>query len=283
MNHYALIERLILWLGQHRDQQPSLKEMATVAGLSEFHFHRLFSEWAGITPKGFLQCLNHQHARRLLESGQPVLQTSLDLGLSGPSRLHDLCLTIEAATPGEIKSAGAGWTIRYGSALTPFGHALICQNHRGICHLGFYSQGEMVDALAEAQASWPRAQFQLDQQLASKLAKQIFLAKPASQLDQPVPNKPLRAYVKGTALQLKVWRALLTIPAGQLASYGEIASAIGNPKAARAVGTAIGRNPISYLIPCHRVIQQSGAIGGYRWQPERKQAMIAYETCPPTE
>lgn len=268
MSDYERIADIIDYLDQHHAEQPSLATLAKRARLSTFHFHRLFTRWAGITPKDFLQCLTLSHARSLLNDGKDVLSASLDAGLSGPGRLHDLCVTLEAASPGELKSGGAGWTIQAGFAQTPFGWSLLGESPRGITHLSFVDTADRREGAALIQRQWPRATIQWNDSTASRLADTIF---------QPSSSSGWRAFVRGTAFQVRVWRALLQIPTGSLVSYGDLAAALGNSDAARAVGTAVGQNPIAYLIPCHRVIRETGALGGYRWGITRKRAILAWE------
>jgi len=275
VNDYERIARVIRYLDEQRVEQPELATVAARAGLSPFHLHRLFSSWAGITPKDFLQCLTLAHAKELLRAGRPVLDTALETGLSGPGRLHDLCVTMEAASPGELKAGGAGWVIGYGVFESPFGNCLIAESPRGICHLSFFESEKI--AVAELKAEWPRATWKRDDSMAKGLAARIFADRHAG----PEAGAPLRAFVRGTAFQVKVWRALLRVPAGTLTTYGRLAEVIGKPTASRAVGTAVGRNPLAYLIPCHRVIRETGIFGNYRWQPARKRAMIAWETAEP--
>ena len=241
MNDYERIAAVIRYLDTHATEQPNLKALADSVGLSAFHFHRLFKKWAGVTPKDFLQCLTLAHAKRLLRDGESVLAAALDAGLSGPGRLHDLSLNLEAATPGELKSGGQGWEIRYGVAETPFGECLVGVGPRGICHLAF------EDSDAALQSDWPAARFIRDDEAAQRIAVQVF--------QRTAGPCQLRAFVCGTAFQVRVWRALVRVPAGVLVSYRRLAAAIGQPGAARAVGTAVGQNPLAYLIPCHRVIQ----------------------------
>jgi AraC family transcriptional regulator of adaptative response/methylated-DNA-[protein]-cysteine methyltransferase len=273
MDDYERIARVIRYLDAHRAEQPDLAALAAYAGLSPFHFHRLFSAWAGITPKDFLQCLTLAHAKDLLLKGESVLQAAVGAGLSGPGRLHDLCVSLEAASPGELKSGGAGWTIMAGFAASPFGRYLVGEGPRGICHLSFIEPGVETAALDNLRAEWPGARLRRDDAAAASLAAHIF------DRGAHVGTRPaLRACVRGTAFQVRVWRALLRIPPGALVSYGRLAAALGAPKAARAVGTAVGRNPLAYLVPCHRVIRETGVLGGYRWGAMRKQALLAWES-----
>ena len=274
MNDYERIARVIRHLDACHAGQPDLASLAELAGLSPFHFHRLFSAWAGITPKDFLQCLTLVHAKNLLYKGQSVLDAALGSGLSGPGRLHDLCVILEAASPGEVKSGGAGWTITAGFADSPFGRCLIGESPRGLCHLSFVDSGDGAAALAALRENWPRARLQRDDAIASRLTSGIF-QRPENRHSGPA----LRAFVKGTTFQVRVWRALLQVPPGTLVSYGCLAAAIDRPAAARAVGTAVGHNPLAWLIPCHRVIRETGVIGEYRWGAVRKRAMMAWESA----
>jgi AraC family transcriptional regulator, regulatory protein of adaptative response / methylated-DNA-[protein]-cysteine methyltransferase len=271
VNDYDRIASIIEFLDERHTEQPPLAQLAGHAGLSPFHFHRLFSAWAGVTPKDFLQCLTVTHARNLLRKGETVLDAALDAGLSGPGRLHDLCVTLEAASPGEIKSGGRGFVIRFGFAETPFGTWMAAENARGICHISFVenaSAGIALEALAE---SWPRAELKRDDSVAVGLAAKVFTRTGAG-------AQRLRAFVRGTEFQVRVWRALLEVPPGVLVSYGFLARFAGCAGAARAVGSAIGRNPLAYLIPCHRVIRETGIVQGYRWGDTRKRALLGWES-----
>jgi AraC family transcriptional regulator of adaptative response/methylated-DNA-[protein]-cysteine methyltransferase len=271
MNDYERIATVIRYLDRHHTRQPNLDALARSVGLSPFHFHRLFSAWAGITPKDFLQCLTLEHARSLLQKGDNIFDAALSAGLSGPGRLHDLCVTLEAASPGEMKTGGAGLTIHYGFVMTPFGEALIGATARGICHLSFLNGGGRDGARRLLFGQWPAAKLQCNDKRAIEVAAQIFV-RPESE------TRPrLRAFVRGTAFQLRVWRALLQVPAGSLTSYGRLSAAIDQPTAARAVGSAVGANPVAFLIPCHRVIRETGVLGNYRWDPVRKRAILAWE------
>lgn len=277
MTDYDRIAQVIRHLDAYRAEQPSLADLARAAGLSEFHFHRLFHRFAGVTPKVFLQCLTLNHAAGLLRQGHTVLDASLDAGLSGPSRLHDLCVRLEAASPGEVKSGGSNWTITAGFAVTPFGHCLIGQSPRGICHLSFVSddnQSDTGEGLSPVRTHWPAAQIKRDDQWAKEVCAAVFNLSPTDNAAQT-----LRTVVRGTPFQVRVWRALLDVPPGGSTTYGQLARDIGSDRAARAVGSAVGQNPIAWLIPCHRVIRGTGAIGGYHWGPERKRIMLAWETA----
>ncbi len=275
MNDYERIALVIRYLDEHHIEQPGLATLAEYLGLSRFHFHRLFSTWAAITPKDFLQCLTLSHAKELLRQGKSVLDASLISGLSGPGRLHDLCVTLEAASPGELKSGGEGWTISAGFAESPFGRCLVGKSPRGICHLSFVASQDDRAEWAALQGNWPLARLQRDDSAAARVAARVF-ARP-----DPSPAQPaLRAFVRGTAFQVRVWRALLHVPPGTLISYGHLASIMGQPTAARAVGTAVGQNPLAYLVPCHRVILATGVLGDYRWGQIRKRAIVAWENAP---
>lgn len=272
MNDYERVATTIRFLDQHHTDQPDLAALARGAGLSPFHFHRLFSAWAGVTPKDFLQCLTLEHAKALLRGGDSVLNAALEAGLSGPGRMHDLCVTLDAASPGEMKSGGAGLKIIYGFAHSPFGEALIAETSRGICHLSFTGDNGRERAAHELRAEWPGAKFERVDTRAARLAATIFVREGVAP-----SRRKLRAFVKGTPFQLRVWRALLRVPPGSLTTYGRLSSAIAQAGAARAVGTAVGANPIAFVIPCHRVIRETGVLGNYRWDPIRKRAMIGWE------
>ena len=271
MNDYERIARVIRYLRKHHTEQPDLAELAKQAGLSPSHFHRLFSAWAGVTPKDFLQCLTLAHVKDSLQNGKSILHSALDAGLSGSSRAHDLCVNLEAASPGEMKSGGKGWTIVAGFAETPFGACLIAESPRGICHLAFVDSGERDAAWAELRESWPNAELRRNDSAAAKLASQIFTRRGRRS------RRPLRALVRGTPFQLRVWRALMQVPPGHLTSYGRLAARLRMPSAARAVGSAVGANSLAYLIPCHRVIRETGAVGEYRWGDMRKRALLMWE------
>lgn len=270
---YGRIEAAIHYLEENFQAQPSLAEIATHVGLSEYHFQRLFSRWAGTSPKRFLQFLTIQHAKKLLADSQSILDATYEAGLSSPSRLHDLFVTHEAITPGEFKQKGAGLTIQYGFHDSPFGECLIALTERGICGLQFVANGDREATLAELKAGWPQAEF-----VANEAATRPYVA-PIFNLSDAPEQSSLPLYLKGTNFQIQVWRALLNIPAGTAVSYGAVAQMIGNPKASRAVGGAVGSNPIGYLIPCHRVIQQAGKLGNYRWGSSRKKAILGWEAA----
>jgi AraC family transcriptional regulator, regulatory protein of adaptative response / methylated-DNA-[protein]-cysteine methyltransferase len=268
---YRTVERAIHYLDEHFRRQPSLAEVAGHVGMSEFHFQRLFGRWVGISPKRFLQYLTKEYAREALERSQSLLDVSLDAGLSGPGRLHDLFVHCEAVTPGDYKRAGEGLTIRYGVHPTSFGEALLAVTDRGICGLNFIASGNGEQEREALVQKWQAATLVEDEEETGRLAAQIFTpgADPA----------PLHLYVRGTNWQIKVWEALLRIPLGARLTYGDIAQEVCTIKAARAVGNAVGSNPIAYLIPCHRVVRQSGEAHRYRWGSERKQAILAWEAA----
>lgn len=265
---YARIAEAIAYLHAHRRAQPDLAAVARHLDLSEPHLQRLFTRWAGISPKRFLQSLTLEDARARLAATRAVLDLSLDVGLSGPSRLHDLFVTLDAVSPGEAKSGGRGLTLRYGVHPTPFGEALIALSPRGICTLHFLVASD--DAAALLRADWPHATLRLDDAATAPLIATVFgAARPAA---------PLALWLKGSNFQFRVWRALLAIPPGGLATYRTLAEGIGQPRAARAVGNAVAANPLAYLIPCHRVIREAGTSGGYRWGPIRKAAIQGWES-----
>jgi AraC family transcriptional regulator of adaptative response/methylated-DNA-[protein]-cysteine methyltransferase len=266
MSDYERIAAVIRHLDGNHVSQPSVSELAGAAGLSISHFHRLFKRWAGVTPKDFLQCVTLEHARSRLHASRSVLDAALDAGLSGPGRLHDLFVSIEAASPGEVKSGGAGMQVEWGFAESPFGMCSVGWGRRGVCHLAFHDRASgFPDAL---RGRWPNAHFVRNNQAAKKWIGKIFVKRTGDRIP---------AFLRGTAFQLKVWRALLLIPGGSVTTYSRIASAIGNPGALRAVGSACGANPVAWLIPCHRVIRETGVVSGYRWGNERKRSMLAME------
>ncbi len=266
---YLAAARAIRWLLDHAPEQPSLDRAARAAGRSAFHFERSFGRWVGVSPKRFLQFLTRERAKRLLRGSADVLSASFAAGLSGPGRLHDLLVACDAVTPGEVRSLGAAFEIRHGIASTPFGDAMIGVTPRGVCHWRFLDGRRPEAAIAELAAEWPRAARVPDDGPAREAAAAAFA--------RGTSGRPLHLLVKGTNFQVQVWEALLRIPEGAVASYGRIAAALGAPRAARAVASAIARNPIAYLIPCHRVIRETGALGGYRWGPERKAALLGWE------
>ena len=269
-NIYDQIEAALRYLVDHFDEQPSLKQIAGVAGLSEFHFQRLFSDWVGISPKKFLQYLTLDSAKKRLASAESLLDASFAAGLSGPGRLHDLFVVHDAVTPGEFKHRGAGLDIGYGFHSSPFGECLILATDRGLCGLGFIGAAGRDALMADLGGDFDRAEFIRADGETAALAARIF---------EPAAAARLPLLLRGTPFQIKVWEALLRIPEGALVSYGGLAARMGRPKAARAVASAVAANPISYLIPCHRVIRETGVIGKYRWGRERKAAMLAWEAA----
>lgn len=267
----ARVEQAICYLDRHYRDQPTLDDVARAVGLSPYHFQRLFKRWAGVSPKRFLQFLTIDRAKVALSAGRSVLEASWESGLSGPGRLHDLFVTLEAVTPGEFKGRGRGLTIHHGSADSPFGTALIARTDRGICGLAFTGPSNADSALADLRRRWRGARFVADAVAAREMAETIF--------GDRRPSPSLTLQVRGTNFQIKVWEALLRIPAGALVSYGDLARVVGHPRAHRAVGTAVGQNPVAYLIPCHRVIKSTGAFGSYRWGASRKRAIVGWEAA----
>jgi AraC family transcriptional regulator of adaptative response/methylated-DNA-[protein]-cysteine methyltransferase len=267
-SHYQRIATAIDYIQTNFQAQPTLDDIAQHVHLSPFHFQRLFSEWAGTSPKKFLQYISLAHAKTLLKNQASLLETTMATGLSGASRLHDLFITIEGMTPAEYKNGGAQLTICYSFEHTLFGDVLVASTDKGICHLAFYD--DEVLALSELSNKFPNACYRQQQDSIQQSALTLFKHDWHESAD-------IKLHLKGSEFQLKVWESLLKIPLGQLSSYGDIAAQIDKPKAARAVGSAIGDNPVAFLIPCHRVIQASGALGGYHWGITRKMAMIAWE------
>jgi AraC family transcriptional regulator of adaptative response/methylated-DNA-[protein]-cysteine methyltransferase len=268
--HYRLIAEAIIYIRAHALQQPSLAEVAQQVGMSEYHFQRLFSEWAGVSPKRFLQYLTKEYAKQALQESADLLEASYAAGLSAPSRLHDLIVSCEAVTPGEYKSRGAGVTMGYGYAETPFGQAAIGWTSRGICYFEFCD--EVREPLPPAlHAAWGNANLQRDDRQAQDWSERIFPATPE--------HGRLHLVLRGTNFQLKVWEALLRIEPGRVVSYSQLAALAGAPNAQRAVGSALAANLVAYLIPCHRVIRESGDINHYRWGSSRKAAMLAWEAA----
>ena len=266
---YETVAAAIRFVRGHALTQPSLDEVAQHVGLSAFHLQRVFSEWAGISPKRFLQFLTKENAKALLRESRDVLSAAIESGLSGPGRLHDLMVNCEALTPGEIGALGEGLVIRYGFAASPFGALIIGTTPRGICHLRFVEPGQIDAAESDLHSEWPRAGFERDDTAAQQLAAELF--------DPFTRRKPLSLLLRGTNFQIKVWEALLHIPSGHMLSYGSLAALAAMPKAHRAVGTAMAHNPIAVLIPCHRVIRENGETGLYRWGVDRKRALIGWE------
>jgi AraC family transcriptional regulator of adaptative response/methylated-DNA-[protein]-cysteine methyltransferase len=262
--HYRLVARAIAALAAGAD--PSLAELSGRLGVSEFHLQRVFGEWAGVSPKRFMQFISKERALAALRTENDVLTATLSAGLSSPGRLHDLMVSCEAVTPGEARAFGAGLRIRYGTHATALGQAFIGLTERGICHLRFVDEDS--DPLAELRDEWPEATLVADP-LAAREALDA-LARPCA---------PMRLWLKGTNFQIKVWEALLRVPEGALVSYAGLATAAGMPAAVRAVASAVAANPVAWLVPCHRVIRRSGVLGQYRWGPQRKAALIGWEAA----
>ncbi|WP_187429353.1 bifunctional helix-turn-helix domain-containing protein/methylated-DNA--[protein]-cysteine S-methyltransferase [Roseobacter fucihabitans] len=269
--HYQVVRRAIDLIDQSENPM-SLDEIAAEIGMSTAHFQRVFSRWVGVSPKRYEQYLKLDHARTLLREKFTTLEASHALGLSGSGRLHDLFLRWEAMSPGEFARAGAGLTIFWGWFESPFGPAVVMGTDKGICGIGFAAEMGESCALEDLLSRWPRAEFVEDPM---KLRPWVLKAFGAG--DGTLDTAPL--FLMGAPFQIKVWEALLSIPSGQVTTYSQIAQAIGNPRAVRAVGTAVGRNPISWLIPCHRALRKSGGLGGYHWGLPMKRAMLAYETA----
>ncbi|GAB3335735.1 methylated-DNA--[protein]-cysteine S-methyltransferase [Larkinella ripae] len=274
-NHptYQQIARSIEFLNENFRQQPLLADVADRANLSEFHFQRLFSDWAGVSPKKFLQYLTLDFAKERLRQGLTLAEAADEAGLSGTGRLHDLFVVLEGVTPGQFKQAGDGVTIRYAVFDSPFGSYLLGVIGDKVCKLAFLDEADPTDEASIATrfaTDWPEARLVHEPETLRPLAETIF---------SDAERKPLRILVKASPFQLKVWEALLRIPEGQVVSYDQIAAAIGMPTASRAVGTAIGSNPVGYLIPCHRVIRKTGLFGNYRWGATRKTALLGWEAA----
>jgi AraC family transcriptional regulator, regulatory protein of adaptative response / methylated-DNA-[protein]-cysteine methyltransferase len=266
---YQRIAKAMAFVQAHHREQPRLEDIAAHVQLSPFHFQRLFADWVGTTPKKFLQYITLSHAKALLQDpGATLLDVASEAGLSGTGRLHDLFVQIEAMTPGEYQRGGEGLLLRHSMAATPFGPVLLCSSDRGLVAM-VYGETE-AEALHSVQARFPNAQFVSGHDAHQARALRIFEGDWGDE-------QALRLHLKGTPFQLKVWEALLKIPAGRLSTYSQVARQIGHDKAVRAVGTAVGDNPVAYLIPCHRVITQSGLLGGYRWGLPRKLAMLGWE------
>ncbi len=281
--YYQQIASAIRYLHEHYRSQPGLDDVAREVGMSTHHFQKIFTEWAGISPKKYLQNINLSIAQKLLKGGDVSLeQVTYELGLSGTGRLHDLFVSIEAMTPGDYKNNGSGLEIRYGFHPSPFGEVLIASTEKGICKLSFISDNVLIEnrslplrhsALLELKNEWSRASFIQDEDFHIGIIERIFGLEPNKD------DQKITLNIQGTPFQVKVWRALLSIPAGTIASYNYVASAIEKPSASRAVGSAIGKNPVAFLIPCHRVIKQAGGISGYRWDPDRKRTILSWEAC----
>ncbi len=268
---YDRIENAIQYLETHFHSQPSLSEIADQIGLSEYHFQRLFSRWVGISPKRFLQFLTKEYAKQLLENSTNLLDVTYETGLSSPGRLHDLFVTCEAVTPGEYKSKGEGVTIRYGFHPSPFGECLLATTERGICGFFFVKNRDRKDPLTELRYFWKKADIVEDPHASHDLIERIFNPLFAN------TRAPLHLILNGTNFQMKVWEALIKIPFGAMVSYEDVAIQVGIPGATRAVGSAVGKNPISFIIPCHRVIRKTADFGNYGGGRARKKAILGWE------
>jgi AraC family transcriptional regulator of adaptative response/methylated-DNA-[protein]-cysteine methyltransferase len=268
---YEIVRRAIAHIAKHWQAQPSVEEIASAAGVGVTDLHHIFRRWAGLTPKAFLAALTLDHARRLLRDSATVLDAAYEVGLSGPGRLHDLFVTHEAMSPGEWKTGGEGLAISYGFHPSPFGNALIMITPRGLAGLAFADAGEEAAALADMRRRWPRARYVEDSAGTAVVARRIF--------DPSMwrADQPLRVVLIGTDWEVRVWETLLTVPLGCATTYSDIAQKMRAPKAARAVGAAVGKNPVSFVVPCHRVLGKSGDITGYHWGLTRKRAMLGWE------
>ncbi|WP_429207745.1 bifunctional transcriptional activator/DNA repair enzyme AdaA [Aeromonas veronii] len=272
MSDYARIADAIRFIASQVERQPTLDEIAAHVHLSPFHFQRLFSRWAGVTPKRYLQVLTLERAKALLQESRPLLEVADTLGLSSGSRLYDHFVQLEAVTPGEYKQRGAELVIDHGVHDTPFGQAFVALTPRGVCNFSFLDEKAPEVPLAALAHSWPEARLQEAPSRTQNVINTMFDGCKA-------PYRPISLHVSGTNFQISVWRALLQIPPAKVVSYAQVANAVGNPNAARAVGLAVGANPVALMIPCHRVIQQNGKLGGYHWGETRKQAIHAWEAA----
>lgn len=270
---FLRIEKAIHFIEDNFKSQPSLDQIASSVHLSKYHFDRLFKRWAGISPIQFMHFMTLDYTKQKLAESQSILETAFDAGLSGPGRLHDLFVTFEAMTPGDFKKQGAGLDISYGFCDSPFGECLLATTPRGICYLGFVEADKQTETLEVLFQTWPGSEFTEDPKRISPIVKDIF------KLDQNKKTRPFNLQLKGTNFQINVWKALLSIPEGWVVSYKDIASHMGYPNAFRAVANAIAINPVAYLIPCHRVIANSGKIHQYRWGSARKKALIGWEAA----
>ena len=268
---YDIVRRAIAFISEHWRIQPEIEAIAHAASVTPDELHHLFRRWAGLTPMAFLQALTIDHARGLLRDSASVLDAAYEVGLSGPGRLHDLFVTHEAMSPGEWKTGGEGLTMYYGFHPSPFGLALVMTTDRGLAGLAFADPGEQKPALEDMTRRWPRATYIEDTSRTESIARRIF--------DSAMwkPDQPLRVVMIGTDFEVRVWETLLCIPMGKASTYSDIANKIGKPKAARAVGAAVGKNPMSFVVPCHRVLGKSGDITGYHWGLTRKRAMLGWE------
>lgn len=268
---YDLVRRSLAYLTENWRDQPSLDRLAERSGMSPHHLQRVFTRWAGISPKAFLQAITIDHARELLRDSASILDTAYEVGLSGPGRLHDLFVTHEGMSPGAYKTRGKGLTISYGFHDCPFGRALVMMTELGLCGLAFADPGDEKSALADMTARWPEALYVEDRDRTSQAAEQIFNP------GRWTADRPLRVVFIGSDFEIRVWETLLRIPLGKATTYSDIAQHLGKPSAARAVGTAVGKNPISFVVPCHRVLGKSGGLCGYHWGLTRKRAILGWE------
>jgi AraC family transcriptional regulator, regulatory protein of adaptative response / methylated-DNA-[protein]-cysteine methyltransferase len=271
LEDYARVCDVIAHVSENWREQPSLDDLASRVKLTPDQLQRLFTRWAGLTPKAFLQAITLDNAKRMLEQSASILETSLDVGLSGPGRLHDLFVTHEGMSPGAYKNRGEGLGVCYGYHPSPFGLALVMVTPYGLCGLAFCDTGGEVEALADMTRRWPNAQYTEDFATTAPFAAQLFVEQNFR------ANQPLRITFIGTDFEIRVWETLLKIPVGQATTYGDIAASVGSPKAARAVGAAVGKNPMSFVVPCHRVLGKSGALTGYHWGLTRKKAILGWE------
>jgi len=268
---YAVVRRAIAFISEHWRAQPEIDEIAAAVGTTTADLHHVFRRWAGLTPKAFLQAITLDNARRLLRSSASVLDAAYEVGLSGPGRLHDLFVTHEAMSPGEWKSGADGLSVAFGFHPSPFGSALVMTTERGLAGLAFADPGEEEAALADMRGRWPKARYGEDKDRTGAIARRIF--------DPTLwrPERPLRVVLIGTDFEVRVWETLLGIPMGRAATYSDIATKLGKPTASRAVGAAVGKNPVSFVVPCHRVMGKSGDLTGYHWGLTRKRAMLGWE------
>ena len=266
---YALVSRAVALISLDYREQPTLDELASRLGTTPDHLARTFKGWAGLSPKAFLQAVTLDHAKRLLADDMPLLDASIELGLSGPGRLHDLFVTHEAMSPGAFKRGGGGETIRWARHDSPFGTAVVMATDRGLAGLAFDDEETGRDGFDDLSRRWPGARFEEDEALTRPFAHAAFAGKPA--------DEPLRVVLIGTDFQVRVWEALMRVPRGRATTYGAIASEIGSPRAMRAVGAAVGANPISFVVPCHRALGAGGKLTGYHWGLTRKRAMLGWE------
>ncbi|HEV7254983.1 MAG TPA: bifunctional helix-turn-helix domain-containing protein/methylated-DNA--[protein]-cysteine S-methyltransferase [Mesorhizobium sp.] len=268
---YEVVRRVIEKISLDYQAQPSLEDLAAEVGETPTGLQKLFTRWAGLSPKAFLQAVTLNHARKLLDAGAPLLDAAFEVGMSGPGRLHDLFVTHEAITPGDYKLKGEGLTVRWGFHPSPFGTALVMATERGLCGLAFADAGEEAAALADMTRRWPRAQFVEDSAATAPYAARVF------EPSRWRADEPLRVVLIGTDFQVRVWDALLKVPMRRLTSYGALAKELGAPRASRAVGAAVGANPVSFVVPCHRAVGSSGALTGYHWGLTRKRAILGWE------